>query len=254
MTGNKKKSNSRSGYGKKQFYGTKKKVGTSKAGSQNNSSRKLKFHMHDSALRKNAESFGKVKEAIVLRIQKTFTNGRDLAECLQDGTEKVFNEPILQRAINEDADTMAFQQKMFDMKWQVDYKRFVDQEKEYQENLVKAYALIFESYCSKEVQVAIKELPDYQTHVLDKPLELLIKVEALMHTPQKAIYPLLTLVEILLNMLQVKQTDNEDLVTYLSRFKSERNVMFNLFGKNILDGYVEKTPELRKLLTRGLKK
>ena len=68
MTGNKKKSNSRSGYGKKPFYGTRKKVSTSKAGSQNNSSRELKFHMHDSALRKGAESFGKVKEAFVLRI------------------------------------------------------------------------------------------------------------------------------------------------------------------------------------------
>ena len=100
--------------------------------------------------------------------------------------------------------------------------------------------------------MAIKELPDYQTHVLDKPLELLIKVEALMHTPQKAIYPPLTLVEILLNMLQVRQKDNEDLVTYLSRFKSERNIMFNLFGKNILDGYVEKTPEYTAAATAGL--
>ena len=98
----------------------------------------------------------------------------------------------------------------------------------------------------------IKELPDYQTHVLDKPLEFLVKVEALVHTPQKAIYPPLTLVEILLNMLKVKQKDNEDLVTYLSRFKSERNVMFNLFGKNILDGYVEKTPEYTHAATAGL--
>ena len=127
MTGNKKKSNSRSGYGKKPFYRIRKKASTSKAGSQNNSSRELKFHMHDSALRKNAEFFGKVKEAIVLRIQKTFTNGRDLSECLWDGTEKVFNEPILQRAINEDADTMAFQQKMYDMKWQINYERYVNQ-------------------------------------------------------------------------------------------------------------------------------
>ena len=34
----------------------------------------------------------------------------------------------------------------------------------------------------------------------------------------------------------------EDLMSYLSWFKSERNVLINLFGKGIVGGYVKKTP------------
>ena len=40
-----------------------------------------------------------------------------------------------------------------------------------------------------------------------------------------------------------KQGDNEDLLDYLSRFKSERNVLTNLFGKGMLYGFAENTAE-----------
>ena len=83
MTDKKKKSNYRSGNSRRPYYGARKKAITSKAGSQSNSSGcELRFHMHDSVHRKKAESYGKMKEAIVLRIQKTFNNGCDLAECM----------------------------------------------------------------------------------------------------------------------------------------------------------------------------
>ena len=45
--------------------------------------------------------------------------------------------------------------------------------------------------------------------------------------------------EVLNNFLRIKQGDKEDLLDYLSRFKSERDVLFRLFGKVILDSYCE---------------
>ena len=64
-----------------------------------------------------------------------------------------------------------------------------------------------------------------------------------MHTSMKAKYLPLTLIEVLYSFLNLKQGENEVLLDYLGRFKSERNVMLNLFGKKMLDGFAENTPE-----------
>ena len=75
-----------------------------------------------------------------------------------------------------------------------------------------------------------------------------------MHTPECAKYPPLTLVEILLSFLKIKQGDNEDLIDYLSRFKSEMTVVFSLFGKKILDGFCKEQTEYKALVVDKSKK
>ena len=77
---------------------------------------------------------------------------------------------------------------------------------------VKTYAIIGDSYCSKEIQVALQEMPDVDSRIKQEPLVLLEKVEQLMHTPEKAKYPSLTTVEILSNFLKCKQGDKESLL------------------------------------------
>ena len=111
----------------------------------------------------------------------------------------------------------------------------------------KPYALIWEKYCSREVQCALREISDYNYVVNNEPLELFKRFERLMHTPTKTKYPPLTLMEVLYSFLSLKQGDNEELLDYLGRFKSEQNVMMILFGKRMLDGFVENTPEYTAL-------
>ena len=79
--------------------------------------------------------------------------------------------------------------------------------------------------------------------IKNKPIALLERIETLMHTPERATYPALMLVEVLLNFLKVKQGDHEDLLDYLSRSKSERDIMKRLFRNTMIDGYVEGYPE-----------
>ena len=74
------------------------------------------------------------------------------------------------------------EQRLLDRKWDVDYKRYVEKQEEFEENYVKAYAFIFDNYCSKEMQVALKELPDFELLIRNDPLQLLENVEKLMHT------------------------------------------------------------------------
>ena len=39
------------------------------------------------------------------------------------------------------------------------------------ENLLKAYALIFSNYCSKTIQNRIEEHPDFESVIRDDPIE-----------------------------------------------------------------------------------
>ena len=115
--------------------------------------------------------------------------------------------------------------------------------------MVKPYAVIFENYCSKEIQVALKESSNFDDEVLNKPLVLIERIKMQMHTPEKAKYPLLTLIEVFASLVNFRQGDQEDLVTYLSRFKSERDIVLSLYGKEFLHGYIKQTDEYQDLLS-----
>ena len=78
-------------------------------------------------------------------------------------------------------------------------------------------------------------------------MNLLEIVEYVMHVPIRSVYPVLRLIESLASMMKVKQGDNESLVNYLERFKSERNMTRSLFGSRFLDSFVENTLEYQNL-------
>ena len=113
----------------------------------------------------------------------------------------------------------ALQNRQYKMKWGKEYDLYLDNKKEFDDLWIKSYAFIWGKYCSREVQCALKEMPDYDSYVKNEPLELLVRVEQLMHTPMKAKYPPLTLIEVLYSFLSLKKGDNEELLDYLSRFK-----------------------------------
>ena len=82
----------------------------------------------------------------------------------------------------------------------------------------------------------------YEAKIKNEPIALLEMIEMLIHTPEKAKYPSLTLIEVLLNFTKIKQGENEELIDYLSRFKTERDITFQLLGRGLIDGFTEKLP------------
>ena len=54
---------------------------------------------------------------------------------------------------------------------------------------------------------------------------------------------MITLIEVLLSFLKIRQGEHEDLYDYLSRFKTERNIVMRLAGNNLIDGYIMSLPE-----------
>ena len=98
-------------------------------------------------------------------------------------------------------------------------------------------------------QVALKESSDFDTAILNEPLVLLERIRLLVHTPEKAKYPMLTLIEVMASLVNFRQNENEDLIGYLSRFKSEKDVVLTLYGRDFLNGYTENTDEYKALTT-----
>ena len=97
------------------------------------------------------------------------------------------------------------------------------------------------------MQIALKELANYESDVLDNPLQLLVEIEKLMHVPRKVVYPTLALIETLSSLLSLRQGESDSLMGYLEKFKSEKNVVVSLFGERLLDGHVANTQEYKDI-------
>ena len=52
--------------------------------------RELKFHLHDSTQRKSSESYGKIFDAIIVKIQKSFDDSLDIVTSIETKTKKTF--------------------------------------------------------------------------------------------------------------------------------------------------------------------
>jgi hypothetical protein len=68
-----------------------------------------------------------------------------------------------------------------DILYQAQLERYLDRQATLEQNLYKAYALIFSTYCNKMMQNRIEGHPDYESTIRDDPIELLTKIKVLMH-------------------------------------------------------------------------
>ena len=57
---------------------------------------------------------------------------------------------------------------MLSLKFQINYEHWIKEVKDFKENWVKAYAMIFDNYCARDVQVALKEQSDFKSAVLNE--------------------------------------------------------------------------------------
>ena len=103
----------------------------------------------------------------------------------------------LTKSKKADAEAKVLENRMLEMKWKADYETHLREEVDFKDNWVKAYALIWDSYYSRKMQMVVRELPDFDTTIINEPLEILSPIESLMHVPMKSKYPPLTLIDIL---------------------------------------------------------
>ena len=64
----------------------------------------MKFHLHDSTQRKILESSGKIVEAIITKMQKTFNESIDIVNSIETKTKKAYDKPVAVEAATEGTD------------------------------------------------------------------------------------------------------------------------------------------------------
>jgi hypothetical protein len=151
----------------------------------------MKFYPHGSGKKGQAVTYATVKDHIVSYVQRTYKYGKDIAVSLRDLEKKDLTTERPKRLISAetDVDKKKLEQDGFDMIYQAEIKQYLERERALEENMDKAYALIFGTYCSKAIQSWIEEHPDYESTIRDNPIELLKAVSILMHDTVRAKYP-----------------------------------------------------------------
>ena len=243
-------SSSRRPHGRRRYSQNQNRNNSNHKNKPNNKKQKsieLKFNVHGYGKEKQTCSYAKVLEKICLRLQQNLTSGgSNIVESIRKN--KICRPAAPERKESQEIDSAkkAFDQQTLDKEYDARLKNYIRMDMDFDENWKKAFAYIYESFCTKEMQIAIKELPNYEKEIQNQPLKLLEEVKALMHTPIRARYPFMSLTENLASLINMKQNENEQLVDYLERFEQDKMIIKSQLGKNLLDNFIQNYPDYDK--------
>ena len=85
--------------------------------------RKYKFHMHDAQARKSSESYEKIKNAIILKIQESFEDSEYVVESLKKKSKEVIEKPDYKKYKSSltDPDEKAAEDESLKAEWKIDF-------------------------------------------------------------------------------------------------------------------------------------
>ncbi len=229
-----------SGRGRGRFNNRNKKTSTKT---------EMKFYPHTVGTQSQSVTYDTVKDHIVQYVQKTYKNGLDIAESLDKEVMKDLTtlSPVRDVSTNTDDATRQVEQDGFDILYKVNLQEHIKRVQQLEENKTKAYSLIYSNYCNRVMQLRVEEHKDFESKIKNDPIELLKAIRILMHDPARAKYPFASMTEALMRVLSyTKQQENENLIDYVTRIKSARNVLKSHVGSEILDTFIEHTEEYQK--------
>ncbi len=131
----------------------------------------LKFYPQGTGKFKQTVTYAMVKDAIEQHVQKTFRYGLDIAMSLRD-MEKIdltqfkptrLEVPIGENATAKDIREAEMEQAGIDIEYQEELKIYLERRRVLDENLPKAYAMIFKDYCSEAIKRRVEESKDYES-------------------------------------------------------------------------------------------
>ena len=214
-----------------------------------------KFYPHGYGREKQTLSYDSVKDHIIQEVQKTMKNGKDIAETLRKGT--MFNidakRPSRALSTKSNEDEKKADQVGLDMMYQAEIDTWVLRKAQFEDNLNKTYSLIMSKYCSKAIHERVEAHPEFDTKIIDNPIELLKAIKILMHDPVRARYPYASLTDALSRLMNCKQMDNESANDYMKRFKGNRDGVTQHMGKDFLKEFVKNTKEYKNATDEATK-
>ena len=207
--------------------------------------RSLKDHSYYLGNSKQASDYETTTQFIINHIKKTYNHGRDIAEALKQLQPINQDEwaPQLQVSVIPGNDDDAVRQRsaedrQFEIEFKEDLSRYWKRVDDYEDNLTKAYALIWER-CTKAMQNKIANTNEFDELIYDNPIELLkeIKQNALNYQEYK--YDMAIIADAFRNLLTTTQKDQESLQDYARRFKTSEEILkSHMEGPLIIPGAV----------------
>ena len=162
--------------------------------SKNNDHQEMKFTPYYAGKQQGA-TFDTVRDYLLLQMQKTFRDGRDIVQALRDDTDDFGGiEPVRKISTKTVEEERGLEQEGFDIDYKEARRIYNNILDNYESNKIKAYALIFEN-CNKAMQTRIEECTDFETNIRDNPRVLLNEIKRKMYDPARSKYEYATLTE-----------------------------------------------------------
>lgn len=180
---------------------------------------------------KSASNYESITKYWISYIRKTFTDGKDIADALENRTEPNFKSWIPTMDPDYSATDAAKQGPVNDgykLLYDAEIKEMAERKARYRSNKGNAHALLWEN-CSKQLKEKIQMRTDYQKIKLC-PIALLaaIKEHSINFNEDK--YGGKTVAEAIRNFGSIRQREDEGLNDYAIRFKSIGNILLEQIG------------------------
>ena len=85
----------------------------------------------------------------------------EIVECLRTNTQPIYTAPEPGQVTGDTAEARALSAEKEKLIFHEKFKWFMRKQEEFKVNFSKAFATIWETYCSAEVKREIKEMPDW---------------------------------------------------------------------------------------------
>jgi hypothetical protein len=162
-----------------------------------------------------------VKDYIIQLVQKSFRNGKDVADSTRkmERINMMTKIPIRRLMRASDADDRATEQEGYDILYKAEIDMHTKRKHELEENMNKTYSLKNLQHCNKTRQDRIHAHPDFETKIKNDLIKLLKAIEIWINNPAQARYPYASVTEAMTRFKTCRQLENEPLANFVKRFK-----------------------------------
>ena len=203
-----------------------------------------------------ASDYETTTDYIINYVKKTYSDGKDIADALTKLVHLDTNlwKPSLQVSLiagtePQDVARRDVENRQYEIEFKQELSRYSNRKQQYQENSLKAYALIRER-CTEAMKIKIESRHDFESKILDNPIELLIAVKQHSLNYQEYRYNMSILSDSFKNLLTTKQKEGENLAAYAKRFKTASEILeSHLGGELMLPLAVKQHPNYRDELS-----
>jgi hypothetical protein len=124
-------------------------------------------------------TYQNVKDYIIQLVQKSFRNGKDVADSIRkmDRINMTLKIPVKRLSGATNADDRATEQEGYYIQYKAEIDMYMKRKHELEDNMNKTYSLIYLQHCNKTIQDRIHAHPDFKTKIKNDLLELLKAIE-----------------------------------------------------------------------------